>query len=124
MPVWAMPMHNLIEYSTNYSKIGSLWQYCREPDDSIADSTLYKFNSKFTNNTGYGGVVDLEIAVSLKYLGKFWRTFEIPLINCENNFILIWPSNCVICKVAREATYTKGFVPVVKLSTQDNTKLL
>ena len=26
-----MPMHNLIEYSDNYSKTsGSLWQYCKE----------------------------------------------------------------------------------------------
>ena len=35
-----MPMHILIEYSDNYSKIfGSFWQYYRdEPDDNLENS--------------------------------------------------------------------------------------
>ena len=34
-----MSMYNLIEYSSNYSKIsGSLWQYYRdEPNDNLTD---------------------------------------------------------------------------------------
>ena len=47
----------------------------------------------------------------LKYLSNFWRTLEIPLINCEVNLILTWSKDCVI-------------VPVVTLSTKDNEKLL
>ena len=34
--------------------------------------------------------------VPLKYLSNFWRTLEIPLINCEVNLILTWSSDCVI----------------------------
>ena len=30
----------------------------------------------------------IEIMVPLKYLSKFFRTFEAPLINCEANLIL------------------------------------
>ena len=28
--------------------------------------------------------------VPLKYLSNFWRTLEMPLINCEVNLILTW----------------------------------
>ena len=39
-----MPVHSLLEYSENYSKISEiLWYYCRdEPNGKIADS--FKFN--------------------------------------------------------------------------------
>ena len=69
--------------------------------------------------------------VPLKYLSNFWRTLEMPLINCEVNLILTWSSTCVIVstnianQVATfEITNTKLYVPVVSLSTQENAKLL
>ena len=69
--------------------------------------------------------------VPLKYLSNFWRTLEMPLINCEVNLILTWSSTCVIAAVgdANQAatfaiTNTKLYVPVVTLSTQENTKFL
>ena len=69
--------------------------------------------------------------VPLKYLSNFWRTLEILLINCEVNFILTWPSNClaVYTNVANQCatftiTETKLYAPVVTLSTQDKAKLL
>ena len=69
--------------------------------------------------------------VPLKYLSNFWRTLEIPLINCEVNLILTWSSDCVInyTNVANEVpifaiTETNLYVPVITLSTQDNAKLL
>ena len=44
-----MPMHNLIEYSGNYSERSrSLYQFCRdEPKDDITESESFKFKSKF-----------------------------------------------------------------------------
>ena len=66
--------------------------------------------------------------VPLKYLGNFWRTLEMPLINCEVNLILTWSSTCVITNSNSIGTFkitdTKLYVPVVTLSTQENTKLL
>ena len=48
-----MPMHNLIEYSDNYSKtFESLWQhYKNEPNDILADSESFKSKVKITGNT-------------------------------------------------------------------------
>ena len=69
--------------------------------------------------------------VPLKYLRNFWRTLEMPLINCKVELILTWSANCVIIyiNVANQVpiftiTETNLYVPVVTLSTQDNAKLL
>ena len=69
--------------------------------------------------------------IPLKYLSTFWRTLEMPLINCEVNLILTWSSTCVLVASniqAQNATFaitdTNLYIPVVTLSTQENTKFL
>ena len=39
-----------------------------------------------------GNEKNVEIMVPLKYLYNFWRTLEMPLINCKVNLFLTWPS--------------------------------
>ena len=34
--------------------------------------------------------------VPLKYLSEFWRTLEMPQINCKINLDLNWSEKCVI----------------------------
>ena len=126
-----MPMYNLIEYSDNYAKTtGSLWKYFRDkPDDNLEDSESLKSKMKITGKTpAAGNEKDVEIMVPLKYLSDFWRTLEIPLINCEVNLILTWSSTCLITNSTGAGTFeitdTKLYVPVVILSTQENAKLL
>ena len=126
-----MPMYNLIEYSDNYVKTsGNLWQYYRdEPNDNLTDSKSFKSKIKMTGKTpAAGNEKDIEIMALLKYLSNFWRTIEMPLINCEVNLILTCSSTCVITNSAGAGTFeitdTKLYVPVVTLSTQDNSKLL
>ena len=48
------------------------------------------------NTPNDGNTKNVEIIVPLKYLSKFWRTLEMPLINCEVNLILIWSLTYVI----------------------------
>ena len=126
-----MPMYNLIEYSDNYAKTsGSLWQYFRvEPDNDIEDSESFKSKIKITGKTpNNNNVNDVEIMVPLKYLSNFWRTLEMPLINCEVKLDLTWSSTCVITDSTGAEKFaitdTKLYVPVVTLSTKENTKLL
>ena len=132
-----MPMYNLIEYSDNYAKTtGSLWQYSKDIPARNDNSEItvftrnnhtdsFNFKVKFTGQTGNNGTKYVEIIVPLKYLSNFWRTLEMPLINCEVNLILTWSSTCVIDTVgdANQAatfaiTNTKLYVPVVTLSTK------
>ena len=138
-----MPMYNVIEYSDNYARTtGSLWQYCKDiparnakdditefADGNTTDS--FKFKVNITGQTGNDGTKDVEIMVPLKYLSNFRRTLEMPLINCEVNVILTWSSSCVLIATSipnQNATFaitdTKLYVPVVTLSTEENTKLL
>ena len=126
-----MPMYNLIEYGDDYSKTsGILWQYYKdEPNDNLANSESFKSKVKITRRTpADGNTKDVEIIVPLKYLSKFWRTLEMPLINCEVNLILTWWPTCVIPsttgKTKFRITEAKLYVPVVTLSTEDNAKLL
>ena len=94
-----MPMYNLIEYSDNYSKTsGSLWQYYKdEPSDNITQSKSFKFKIKITGKTpATGNTKEVEIIAPLKYLSNFWKTLEMPLINCEVNLILRWSPTCLI----------------------------
>ena len=69
----------------------------------------------------------------LKNLRHFWRTLEMPLINCETSLILTWSNICFIIDNpvdGQELTFTftitdtELYVPVVTLFTQDNAKLL
>ena len=126
-----MPMYNLMEYSDNYAKTtGSLWQYFRDdPNDNLAESESFKSKIKLTGKTpNNNNVKNVEIMVPLKYLSNFWRTLEMPLINCVVNLILTWSSTCVITNSNGAGTFattdTKLYVPVVTLSTQENTKFL
>ena len=126
-----MPMYNLIEYSDNYAKTsGSLWQYFRdEPNNDLANSESFKFKVKITGKTpDNNNVKNVEIMVPLKYLSNFWRTLEMPLINCEVNLILTSSSTCLITNSNGAGTFaitiTKLYVPVVTLSTQENTNFL
>ena len=75
------------------------------------------YKQKITDSTGNNGGKAVKIIVPLKYLISFWRTLEMPIIDCKINLILTWSANCVIYN----ATAT---VLVVILSTQDNSKLL
>ena len=141
-------MYNL--YSNNYSKTsGSLWQYCKEIPavnnngaivnfDGTNATDSINFKNKITgkttdnnNNGNIAGRVDVEIMVPLKYLSNFWRTLEMPLINCKVELILDWSANCVtiytnvdIQAPTFTITETNLYVPVVTLSTQDTAKLL
>ena len=78
-----MLMYNLLEYGDNCSKASeSQWQYYKDaPNDNIIESETFKCKIKVRGKTpAAGNTKDVKIAVPLKYLSNFWRTFEIPLI--------------------------------------------
>ena len=158
-----MPMYNLLEYSKNYEKTsGSLFNcYRGEPKEytigadnnainiSIRNSKSFDYKTKITGSldAGEDEKEDVTIAIPLKYLGNFWRSLDIPLINCEITLILSWYEKCVLVgKALRNApdpqpnpqiaaiesptdakfeiTDCKLYVPVVTLSAENDNKLL
>ena len=94
-----MGMYNLIEYNKRYSKTtGSLWNYYRDETNSgavgdinysIRGSKSFDYKRSITRRLeGKNTEKDVDIVVPLKHLSNFWRTIDIPLINCEINIIL------------------------------------
>ena len=78
-----------------------------------------------------------KIVVPLKYLSNFFKSLEMPLINCKIHSELNWNNNCVMYSADtyaggdnannREATFkitrTKLYVSIVTLSATDNVNL-
>ena len=97
-------MYNLIEYSVNYSDTScSLWHFKRDEIINNADVTnddnapSFKHKASLINDTGNNGRKNgRKIAVPLKYLSNFWRSLEMPLINCKVELSLKWIENCVL----------------------------
>ena len=72
-------------------------------DFNAANATNRSFNikTKITGQTGNTSTNNVEIMVPLKHLSNFWRTLEIPFIDCEINLDLNFSKSCVI--VAKNA---------------------
>ena len=79
---------------------------------------------KITGQTYDDGEINgVDIMVPLRYLSNFWRTLEMPLINCEIKLILSWSRNSVTIStnnanqiVIFTITETNLYVPVVTLT--------
>ena len=157
-----MPIYNLLEYIKNYRKTsGSLLNYYRDESNSeevegvnfsIQNSTSFDYKADTmpvvpnyvadAANPNHEVELEVEISIMLKYLGNFWKSLDVPLINCEITLILSWYKDCVLVnKATRDAagavvqinTPSKGelsitdcklYVPVVTLKSVDENKLL
>ena len=131
-----MPMYNSIEYSdNNQDSSATLYQYKRdEPpeDDPVADLTADNSSSLKYKISLLGNLVvanniariNVKVVVPLKYLSNFFRSLEIPLINCKIKLKLTWKKECKLSTGDGEVVFiindTKLFVPVVTLSKEDN----
>ena len=130
-------MYNLIEYSDNYSDTsGCLWNFKREEiirniNVTNNNSSSFKYKSNLIGDTDADGAnrkkENVQIAVPLKYLSSFWRSLEMPLINCKVELPLKWHEEYILCNSGNAATFTitdaKLYIPIITLKTEDNTKL-
>ena len=114
-----------------------------------ADSSTFKYKSsilKGLNSRNVAGnanpniadahrlFTNVKIAVPLKFLSNYFRSLEIPLINCKIHLELSWTKDCVMStagnnnnnnnnKTTFKITSTKLYVPIVTLSTKYNVSL-
>ena len=91
-----MPMYNLLEYSDNYqNSTGSLYEFKRdEPPDNNANvainTTSLVYKSKLIKGTDNNNVNNVKLVESLKYVSNFFRSLEMPLVNCKIDLELTW----------------------------------
>ena len=114
-----MPMYNLIQYIKSYRKTArSFWNYYKDKPNNLPAANCnadpitissFKYKTSITGkisnanqengeNTEQANTEtkkNLEIVVPLKHLSNFWRTLDMPLINCEVSLTLTWYENCV-----------------------------
>ena len=123
-----MPMYNLLEYSDNFSMTsGSLWNYYRDEENDSANKTNDNdniINNNKTTSSKYfkqvysssnNGRLNAEVVVPLKYFNNFWRSLDLPLINCEIELDLKWTKYCVLSEVSRKFREVDANVaPVVR----------
>ena len=100
-----MPIYNLIQYSDNYQdSSATLNQYKRdEPpeanavaDLTAANSSSFKYKVSLLGNPVLDGNItkrNVKVVVPLKYLSNFFRSLEMPLINCKIKLNLTWKKN-------------------------------
>ena len=133
-----MPMYNLIEYSDNYQDSSATLYQCKrdEPPEAnaIADltannSSSFKYKVSLLGDPDVDGGIaktSVKVVVPLKYLSNFFRSLEMPLINCKIKLNLTWKKECVLSTDADDAVFiindTKMYVPVVPLSKEDKDK--
>ena len=133
-----------------------MWNYHRDEPSNLLSSNSESFKNKtsITGNTynvgdgevGYDankvGKNITEVVIALKHLSYFWKTLNIPLINCEVELIFTWPKTCVSADMTErdaegdspaivpptglefQITDTKLYDPVVTLSKENDAKRL
>ena len=108
-----MPMYNLIEYNNIYQTLQEIdGQFKRDEspvanaenlvDVSTADSLSFKCKTSFfkpLTAADNGVFKNVKITVPLKYLSNFWRSLEMPLIDCKIRLELDWSNDCVMSTV-------------------------
>ena len=131
-----MPKYNFIEYSDNYADTsGSLKEINRIRTMETLLMLLWLIHHPLNTNPVFfepltgadnGVFKNVKIAVPLKHLSNFWRSLEVPLINCKIHLELKWSNDCVMSTIADttfKITNTKWYVRIVTLSPKDNAKL-
>ena len=108
---------------------------------SIRNSKSFDYKTEIIGSLDAGeDEKDVTIAIPLKYLGNFWRSLDMPLINCGISLVLSWYKECVLVgrtdrgppaaainsptSAKFEITDCKLYVPVVILSAENDNKLL
>ena len=103
-----MPMYNLIEYSDNYQdSSATLYRYKRD-EPAETSSSSFKYQVELLGNPVLDGNIakrSVKVVVPLKYLSNFFRSLEMPLINCKIKLNLTWKKKCVLSADAGDALF-------------------
>ena len=69
------------------------------------NAASFKYKASIIGNTNNNGrKSNVKIVAPLKYLSNFWRSLEMPLINCKVELSLKWYDKCLLTS-ATTATF-------------------
>ena len=106
---------------------------------TVNNSSLFKYKSNLLKGltarnvaananrdiaNGHRLFLNAQIAVPLKHISLFFRSLEMPLLNCKLHLELNWTKNSVMSNVetvkTSQITSTELYVPVVTLQSKEN----
>ena len=91
-------------------------------DSLSSNSESFRYKASITGNTynagageaGYDankvGKNETEVVIPLKHLNNFWKSLNIPLINCEVELVLPWSKSCVLADKTVDAAADPAIV--------------
>ena len=120
-----------------------MWKYFRDEltnctsdnnnfNKNVINSKSFKYKTNIIRSTYdvdetndvYGATKavtkDVQIIIPLKHLIIFWRTLDMPLVNCEASLTLTWPENCVITKLDKTLRAAQGNNPAADKINQES----
>ena len=100
---------------------------------TVDNSESFRYKANLVGNTTgaiantASSVKNTKLVVPLKYLSNFWRSLEMPLINCKIHLELNWIEDSILSSAGNSPKFkiadAKLHVPIVALSTKDNVNL-
>ena len=94
--------NNLPTFSYNPDPITNSESFKYKSSVTGKTSNTNRENGRNTEQKNTKAKRNLEIAVPIKRLSNFWRSLDIPLINCEVFFILPWSENCGLTDITTQ----------------------
>ena len=86
--------------------------------DPITTSASFKYKSSIiektpNNDNDNDNVIEkIKIVVPLNHLSNFWRTLDMPLINCEVSLTLTWSKYCLLTDLTTKAGNSDADPPI------------
>ena len=97
---------------------------------TVDNSQSFKYKAALVGKSAnaVGGtnssVKNVKIVVPLTYLSNFWKSLEMPLINCKFYLELNWIEDCILTSAGNSAKFeikgAKLHAAIVTLSTKDS----
>ena len=97
---------------------------------TVDNSQSFKYKAALVGKSAnaVGGtnssVKNVKIVVRLTYLSNFWKSLEMPLINCKFYLELNWIEDCILTSAGNSAKFEKKgaklHAAIVTLSTKDS----
>ena len=64
-------------------------------------SKSFEYKAKLIGSTpDDNNTLDAEVFVPLKCLSNFWRSLDLPLINCKIELGFSWSKDCIISEIS------------------------
>ena len=114
---------NTVKTTKKQQVVCGIINYRDEPSNPLSsNSKSFKYKTSIVGKTPQNNdsLTNAKVVIPLKHLSNFWRSLNIPLINCEVELILTWSKNCVLADMTVRAAQNNN--PAIAAQSDQNLK--